>query len=438
MSKRWRALWQSAGRRELRSSFTHLVCARCGTAYGADEKVTMCRNTDDGRLEIFYNYEEAKETLTRETVQGRPKGVWRYFELLPLEKSRNIVTLGEGGTPLLKCERLGQELGLQKLYVKDETRNPTASFKDRAMTIGVSKAVEFNARTVVTASTGNAAASLSALSARAGLKCYAFVHENAPLGKLAQLACTGAEVIRVRNVETAEDPVVKMMKLAVDRYGWYPCPSFGPFNPYQFEGGKTIAYEIAEQLEWNSPDWVVIPIGGGGLLGANWKGFVEAETLGMVNGKPRIAGIQPEGCAPVVRAFKEGVDPLGIEPWANPNTVAGGLKDPIPWDGDAALKSMRDSGGVAEAVTDEEILEAQGLLARTEGIFAEPSGVASIAGLIKLAKAGVIKPDERIVAEVTGSGLKDPASVSQRFPEPAIVSPEIARFEELLHEKRLS
>jgi len=422
--------------RDLRSSFTHLVCARCGTAYGADEKVTMCRNADDGRLEIFYNYEEAKETITRESVQERPNGVWRYFELLPLEKSGNVVTLGEGGTPLLKCERLGRRLGLQELFVKDETRNPTASFKDRAMTIGVSKAVEFNAETVVTASTGNAAASLSALSARAGLKCYAFVHENAPLGKLAQLACTGAQVIRVRNVEAAEDPVVKMLKLAVDRYGWYPCPSFGPFNPYQFEGAKTIAYEIVEQLEWSSPDWAVIPIGGGGLLGANWKGFIEAETLGMVNGKPKVAGIQPDGCAPVVRAFKEGVDPLSIEPWANPKTVAGGLKDPIPWDGDAALKSIGDSGGVAEAVTDEEILEAQDLLAKTEGIFAEPSGVASIAGLIKLVKAGVIDPDERVVVEVTGSGLKDPTVVSQRFPEPAIISPEITEFEGLLREKQ--
>jgi len=421
--------------RSLKSSLTHLVCAKCGTAYGADEKATICRNGDDGRLEIFYNYEEAKETLTRETVQGRSKGVWRYFELLPLEKSRNVVSLSEGGTPLLKCERLGQKLGLRELFAKDETRNPTASFKDRAMTIGVSKAVEFNAKTVVTASTGNAAASLSALSAKAGLDCYAFVHENAPSGKLAQLACTGAQVFRVRNLETAEDPVVKMLKLAVEKFGWYPCPSFGPFNPYQFEGGKTIAYEIIEQLEWSSPDWVVIPIGGGGLLGANWKGFIEAETMGMVNGRPKIAGIQPEGCAPVVRAFKEGADPLSIEPWANPSTVAGGLKDPIPWDGDAALKSIRDSGGSAEAVSDEEILEAQELLARTEGIFAEPSGAASVAGMIKLAKAGVIEADEKVIVEVTGLGLKDPVAVAQRFPEPALISPEIAEFEDLLDRK---
>ena len=422
----------------MRSSFTHLVCARCGTAYGADEKATMCQNADDGRLEIYYNYEEAKETLTRDTVQERPKGVWRYFELLPLEKSRNIVSLSEGGTPLLRCERLGQELGLPELFVKDETRNPTASFKDRAMTVGVSKAVEFNAKTVVTASTGNAAASLSALSAKAGLDCYAFVHENAPSGKLAQLACTGAQVFRVRNLETAEDPVVKMLKLAVEKFGWYPCPSFGPFNPYQFEGGKTIAYEIIEQLEWSSPDWVVIPIGGGGLLGANWKGFIEAEALGMVDRKPKIAGIQPDGCAPVVRAFKEGADPLSIEPWANPSTVAGGLKDPIPWDGDAALKSIRDSGGSAEAVSDEEILEAQELLARTEGIFTEPSGAASVAGMIKLARAGIIEADEKIVVEVTGSGLKDPIAVAQRLPEPPLISPKIEDFEDLLNRKFLT
>jgi len=412
-----------------------MVCARCGTAYGADEKVTICRNEDDGRLEIFYNYEEAKETLTKELLQSRPRGVWRYFELLPLEKPKDIVTLGEGGTPLLECKRLGRELGLKKLFVKDETRNPTASFKDRAMTVGVSKAVEFRVQTVVTASTGNAAASLSALSSRAGLTCYAFVHENAPMGKLAQLACTGARVIRVKDLETAEDPVVKMLKLATAKYGWYPCPSFGPFNPYQFEGAKSIAYEIIEQLDWSSPDWVVIPIGGGGLLGANWRGFVEFETLGLVNGKPRVAGIQPEGCAPVVRAFREVQDPLSVEPWVNPKTIAGGLRDPIPWDGDAALKSIRDSGGTAETISDEEILEAQKLLARTEGIFAEPSGAASVAGAIKLSRVGVIRPDERVVIEVTGSGLKDPATVAQMFQEPKLISPTTREFEDLLGEE---
>ena len=415
----------------MKSSITHLVCARCGTAYGIDEKATTCHNMDDGRLDIFYDYEMTKETLTREAIQTRPRGVWRYFELLPLQNPRDIVTLDEGGTPLLKCEKLGRELGLRELYVKDETRNPTASFKDRAMTVGVSKAVEFRTKTVASASTGNAAASLSAFSAKAGLECYAFVHENAPSGKLAQLACTGAKVVRVRNLETAEDPVVKMLKLVTAKYGWYPCPSFGPLNPYQFEGAKTIAYETVEQLSWSSPDWVVIPIGGGGVLGANWRGFLEAEALGLVNGKPKIAGIQPEGCAPVVRAFKEGQDPLSIAPWTNPKTVAGGLKDPIPWDGDAALKAMKDSGGLAETVSDEEILGAQRLLARREGIFAEPSGAASVAGLIKLARAGVVKEDECVVVEVTGSGLKDPTIVAQMFPEPKLISPTIEEFEAL-------
>jgi threonine synthase len=175
----------------------------------------------------------------------------------------------------------------------------------------------------------------------------------------------------------------------------------------------------------------VIPIGGGGVLGANWRGFVEAEILGMVSGKPKIAGIQADGCAPVVRAFKEEQDPLSIKPWTNPTTVAGGLKDPIPWDGDAAIKAMRDSGGVAEAVSDSEILEAQRLLARKEGVFAEPSGAASIAGVMKLVKAGVIEPDESVVVEVTGSGLKDPSTVAQMFPEPRLISARIEEFEAL-------
>jgi threonine synthase len=418
-------------RRQVNSSITHHVCSRCGTSYGADEKIITCRESDDGRLDIFYDYELAKETLTKEAIQQRPRGVWRYFELLPLQNTRNIVTLAEGATPLLRCERLGRELGLKELYVKDETRNPTASFKDRAMTVGVSKAVEFKAETVASASTGNAAASLSAFSAKAGLTCYAFVHENAPSGKLAQLACTGARVVRVRNLETAEDPVVKMLKLVTEKYGWYPCPSFGPFNPYQFEGAKTIAYEVVEQLDWSSPDWAIIPIGGGGVLGANWRGFLEAEILGLVNGKPKIAGVQAEGCAPVVRAFKEGQDPLSIQPWTNPRTVAGGLRDPIPWDGDAALKAMKDSGGTAEAVSDEEILEAEKLLARKEGVFAEPSGAASIACLIKMIKKGILESDECIVAAVTGSGLKDPTTVAQMFPQPQLINPTIEEFEAL-------
>lgn len=411
------------------SAFSHMKCSRCGGEHTPDEQVLLCNEEDDGRLDIYYDYGRAKDTFTRESIEQRPKGVWRYIELLPLLDRKHVVTLGEGNTPLLTCKRLGQVIGLNQLHVKDETRNPTASFKDRAMTVGASKALEFSAETTTSASTGNAAASLSAYSARAGMKCYAFVHANAPLGKIAQLSCLGARVVRVKARDPSEDPVVGMLKLAIKKYGWYPCPSFGPFNPYQFEGVKTMAYEIAEELGWEAPDWLVAPIGGGGMLGANWKGFTDLKELGLVDRVPRMAGIQPAGCAPVVRAFEEGREPLDIEPWIDADTVAGGLKDPIPWDGDIALRAMRETGGTAVSVPDAEILDAERLLAKTEGVFGEPSGVTSVAGLTLLVKKGVIERDERVVALITGSGLKDMATVIEMFGEPPTISASLEEFE---------
>jgi len=404
-------------------------CARCGREYSIDEKVCTCLNKDRSRLDIFYDYSALAEKVSKEILSRRAPGVWKYYEFLPVRYKKNIVDLEAGGTPLIRAVSLAEKIGLKKLYLKDETRSPTGSFKDRSMTVGVSKAVEFGVTTTATASSGNAAAALAAHSAKAGLKCYAFVLESAPDVKLAQIRLYGADVVRVKAEEEGKDPTVQMLSMVVEKYGWYPCPSFGPFNPYQVEGPKTMAYEIVEQMNWSAPDWVMVPTGSGCLLAGVWKGFKDFHSLDFSNSLPRLVAIQPEGCAPLVRAFRQKKAPFEIEPWGRPKTIAGGLADVFPWDGDAALTAMRETRGTAETVSDKEILEAQRLLASTEGIFAEPTGVASLAGLVKLVNEGAIKRDESIVVLITGNGLKDPDAAANQFKQFPTISPNLRSFE---------
>ena len=410
-----------------------LKCSRCKREYSPDSKICICENDDNGRLDIFYDYSAIADVLTKETLRKRPLGVWRYRELLPIQDEKKIITLGEGGTPLIKAERLSERIGLKNLYLKDETRNPTGSFKDRSMTVGVTKALEFGVDTVTIASSGNAAAALAAYSAKAGLKCYAFVLENAPLAKIAQIRLYGATVMRVKMEEKGVDPTVVMMKLVVKKYGWYPCPSFGPFNPYQVEGPKTMSHEIIEQLDWQVPDWVIVPVGSACLLTGVWRGFKDFLNLGFINELPKLLAVQSTGCAPFVRAFKEGKGPFEIEPWDKPATIAGGLSDVYPWDGDGGIIALKETNGDAVVVTDQEILEAQRLLASTEGIFAEPSGVTSLAGLIRMVNEGEIDKDERIVVLITGTGLKDPDIVVKTFKEKTpTIMPRIEEFEKVI------
>lgn len=412
------------------SFITKMKCAQCGNEYQPDEKVCMCPSKDDGRLDIYYNYSALAVSVNKKMLSKRAPSVWKYHEFLPVKNKRYIVTLGEGGTPLLKASNLAREMGLRNLYLKDETRNPTGSFKDRSMTVGVSKALEFGTKTVATASSGNAAASLAAYSAKAGLKCFAFVLEFASFAKIAQIRLYGADVVKVRTVEEGKDPTVQMLRMAVEKYGWYPCPSYGPFNPYQVEGPKTMSYEIIEQLNWSLPDWVIVPVGSACLLTGIWKGFTDFQKIGFIDSIPRLAAIQPAGCAPLVRAFKEGKKPFEIKPWKRPNTIAGGLADLLPWDRDAALVALRN-GGTAEAVSDEEILKAQKLLASTEGIFAEPSGVASLAGLVRVLDEGFVGKDETVVVLITGSGLKNPEAVKKTFKEASTIKPSTEELEKL-------
>lgn len=393
------------------------------------DRVLTCEK-DAGGLEVEYDYDSMASAISREVLKNRYGGLWKYPELLPIENQENIVSLGEVQTPLIRCKNLSRMLRIANLHVKDETKNPTASFKDRPMAVGVSKAVELGFDTVVSASSGNAAAALAAYSARAGLRCYTFVPEMASSGKIAQLNMFGAHVVRVRGLESGVDPTVTMLSLVCERFGWYPCPSFGPFNPYQAEGPKTMSYEIAEQLGWTTPDWVFTGVGSGGLLAGNWKGYKELRRLGLVEGSPRMVAVQSTGCAPLVRAFEEKMDPHRIAAWEHPDTVATGLMDPFPWDGDAALKALHESSGTAVKISDQEILDAQRTLAKKEGIFAEPSGVAALAGMMKLTNEGMIANDDVIVVEITGSGLKDLNVIGPA--ESPLIDPDIEALQKIL------
>ena len=403
---------------------------RCGQEHEPVKGLYTCEKCG-GKLDVIYDYEAVAAKIGRKELAKRPSGVWKYFELLPLMERKNIVTLGEGGTPLIQAKNLARELKMKNLYMKDETRNPTSSFKDRPMSVGVSKAVEFGAHTVVCASSGNAAIALSAYAAKAGIKCYTFVPAGVPVSKIAQLSMHGAIVVRPK-AKGEGDPTYKLMLESWKKFGWHPRPSGGAFNPYQPEGSKTISYEVCEQLGWQAPDWVIVPSGAGTLISGNAKGYFEFEQLGLIKRTPRLAAIQSDGCAPIVKALRDGTPPYEIPTWPNPKTVAGGLVDPYPWDADTAIPAIKRSKGTAETVSDAEILDAEKSLARREGIFAEPSGSAGFAGLRKLLESGVIDRSDVVVVEVTGGGLKDVATAMKMVEEPLTIEPELKHLEKLL------
>ncbi len=412
----------------------HLQCPKCGSKYSLSENPLFCQTPDcDARIDVHYDFTRLQEVLSRKILADRPLTVWSYFELLPVSSRSNIVSLGEGGTPLIRSKRLAEFLGLRELYIKDETRNPTWSFKDRPMTVGVSKAKEEGANTLASASSGNAAAALAAYCARAGFNCFCFVPDIAPMGKIAQLLLYGAKVVRLRGLHKGDDPTVKLLREACSAYGWTPCPSFGPFNPYQAEGPKTLAYEIIEQLDWNVPDIAYVQVGAGGLLGGQWRGFTDFQTLGLVNNRPRMVAVQATGCAPLVKAFQTKQDIYNIIPCESPQSVAEGLCDPFPWDGDLALTAVRESNGVAIAVDDDPILHAQQILAKYEGIFAEPTGVTGLAGLIAQLDAGTQDPSETILIEATGGGLKDQDIVIERVSAPPVIDPDLNQLRSALN-----
>jgi len=415
------------------SRIKQLKCAKCGKEY-TDRNVPP-NDGCGGRIDISFELEGLKEIFTRQSVEQRKGGLWKYFELMPLKKRESIVTLGEGNTPLLRSSRLGDQLKLGNLFLKIETTNPSGSFKDRPICVGVSRAYEDGAKTVSAASSGNAAASMSTYAARAGMQAVVFVPEDAPAGKLIHLRTLGARVFRVQKVKDGVDPTTTLLKAACTELGWTPTPSFGPFNCFQFEGTKSLGYEIAEQMNWEPPDWILFPTGSGGLMAGTMKGLWEFQQMGLIDSLPRPVVVQPEGCAPIVRAFKKNQDPLGITPWDSNETVAGGLADPFPWDGDAALKYLKMADGRAITVPDDAIERQLVALGKMEGIFAEPSGVAALAGLESLVDQGVIDKSDRVVVPITGSGFKDLATPDRLTPQVVLIGPYLDQLKAALESR---
>ena len=349
----------------------------------------------------------------------RPLGVWRYRELLPIEDYEKIISMNEGGTRLIRCRNLEHELGVREIYVKCEGDNPTGSFKDRGMTIGVTKAIEVGAKTTICASTGNTSSSLAAYSARAGLECVVLVPAGKiALGKLSQAMVHGARVLAIRG---SFDDCLQIVKTLSRDKRFYLLNSI---NPFRLEGQKTAAYEIYEQLSGAIPDRLIIPVGNAGNIVAYWKGFKDLRNLGLINHLPRFVGVQAEGAAPVYKAFIKGADE--IEPIKDVETAATAIRigNPVNWK--RALKAVRETNGLMDMVSDEEILQAQRILASREGVFTEPAGATPIAFLIKAVREGLIARDERVVCIATGHGLKDPDIIikSSRKPVEIDASPD--------------
>lgn len=376
----------------------HLECARCAAKFEADRLHNLCPACGSPLL-ARYDLERIALVFGREALPARPASMWRYRELLPVADERNIVTLGEGYTPLLRAERLGARLGLKNLLVKDESLNPTGSFKARGLSAAVSRALELGARRLCIPSAGNAAAALAAYAARAGADACIFMPEDAPEANKLEVAFYGAELRLVKGLIT--DAARAMRQSLGD--AWFDLSTLR--EPYRVEGKKTMGYELAEQLGWQLPEVIIYPTGGGtGLIGM-WKAFAEMEALGWIDRRrPRMIAVQSEGCAPIVRAFERGAE--SAEEWPSPETIAAGLRVPRALGDFLILRALGESGGVAVAVSDQEIMRDAAELAQSEGIFAAPEGAASLSALKRLLDLKLIARDERIVLFNTGSGLK--------------------------------
>ena len=368
-----------------------------------------------GPLDVVYDYESM--SLDQKSFNDRPQTIWRYSELLPITNPFRIVDLGTGFTPLHEANRLAKEVGLKKLYIKDDSVNPTNSFKDRPASVAVSKALEFEAKAVGCASTGNLAAAVAAHAAKARLPCYVFIPSGLEFNKIIQVATYGAKIITVNGTY---DDANRLAAQATEQYDL----ALANINmrPYYVEGSKTLAFEVCEQLDWSPPDHIIVPLGSGALLCALGRGLDEFDRLGLIeNSNTRITGVQAEGCSPIVNAFTSKTD--YVEPIEHPDTIAKSLAIGNPGDGKYALKRIRDSNGLAQSVSDEDTIESIKLLARTEGIFTEPAGGVTIAAVKKLVDTGMISTDEVVVCYVTGNGLKTPEVVLDHIAKPIEIEP---------------
>lgn len=387
----------------LNKYITSAICSKCGKEY--NDLKTMPNSCEcEARIDITLNLASIGNNLTRDQLLSRKRTPLRYKEFFPYLKEEHWIQLGQGFTPLIKSTYFSEKLGIKKLFWKMESLNPTGSFKDRPISLGVSMAKQRGSKATTAASSGNAGAACATYSARAGIESYIFVPESAPESKLRQIASVGATVIRVKAAKEG-DSTITMMRDSANEFGWVPVPSFGPFNSWQFEGTKTLGYELAEEFDWKGPDVVIFGTGSCGFCAGTIKGFSEFKELGWIDSVPKPVIVQPENCAPVVKSFKENSNMIQ---WPGQvHTIAGGLADPWPWDGDIGLKMLKNMNGDAITVTENQIIETQKILAKEEGIFGEASGIANVAALKDLLDKGIIDKDQTIVCPISGSGFKD-------------------------------
>jgi len=400
-----------------------LRCRKCGREY-PPEPINLC-DFCFSPLEVIYDYKSMAEAVTRERLSTGPVGMWRYRDLLPVDGE--VVDIGTGFTPLIKADNLGQVLGLEQLYIKNDCLNPTYSFKDRVVSVAITKAREFGYDTVACASTGNLAASVAAHAARANMRSYVFVPSDVEQSKLVGTAIYNPVLVAV---DGSYDDVNRLCTKLAERYRW----AFININlrPYYAEGSKTLGYEVAEQLGWRAPDCVVAPAASGLLFTRIWKALDEFSMLGLIAPvNTHMYLTQAAGCSPIVNAFEAGS--LHVHP-VEPKTIARSIAIGNPADGAYALRVARGSGGAACAVTDEELVDGMKLLSQTEGIFAETAGGVVVAGLKKLVASGAIKKGELTVAFITGAGLKTQEVMADAV-QPITIMPTLESFEEVLGER---
>ena len=396
-----------------------LHCRECGREYepGPFHVCEFCF----GPLEVTYDYEGMRGKVTRKRIESGPPTMWRYIDLLPIAGD-DPIEMGTGFTPLLRAENLGRELGLRELYLKNDCVNPTWSFKDRVVGVAVTRARELGFTTLACASTGNLANSVSAHAAKAGMDAIVFIPSDLEQSKILGSAIYEPTLVAVNG---SYDDVNRLCSELAGRYPW----AFVNINvrPYYAEGSKTLGYEVAEQLGWQAPDHCVVPMASGSLYTKIWKGLTELHRLGLID-EPhtRMSGAQAEGCSPIATAWMGGT--MNIRP-QRPNTIAKSLAIGNPADGYYALKVMQETNGAAAAVSDDEVVEGMKLLARTEGIFAETAGGVTIAALKRLVQSGVIRPEERTVAFITGAGLKTPDAVMGRLAASLDIEATVDSFE---------
>jgi len=375
-----------------------IVCARCEKLFSLEQLLNLC--TCGSPLLVRYNLPKAAVSLDKLALAGRPPTLWRYRELLPLQDDANLISLGEGFTPLVEANTLARELRLNRLWIKDESRNPTGSFKDRGLSVAISCAKELGVKKVAIPSAGNAGGSLAAYAARAGIEAHVFMPRDTPTANQIEVRQYGGQLTLVDGLINDCGRLIAEKKT---QEGWFDVSTLK--EPYRAEGKKTMGYEIAEQLNWRLPDVIVYPTGGGtGLIGM-WKAFQEMEELGWIDGKrPRMVSVQAAGCAPIVKAFNEGRE--AAEPWQRAETIASGLRVPQAVADFLMLRALRESRGIAVSVSDNEMIAEIPRIGRAEGIFFCPEGAACVAALRRLAQNGWIEPSDEVVIFNTASGLK--------------------------------